>query len=142
MLPAFRATLLPLSFLSLMRFGICTTVENAPAVKAAGWDFVEERVDQLLQGMLADRDWRGAKRAKDAVLPIDAANVLVPAVLKITGPEGDPLGLNYYMKHVMQRAQKLGIKTLVFGSGGARNVPQGWDRDKARSQIVEFLQMI
>ena len=47
-----------------MKFGICTTVENSQAVKTAGWDFVEERVDQLLQGQLAEAEWKGADRAK------------------------------------------------------------------------------
>jgi D-psicose/D-tagatose/L-ribulose 3-epimerase len=125
-----------------MQFGICTTVENSPAVKAAGWDFVEERVDLLLQGLLSDSEWKGVERAKTSVLPIRAANVLVPAALKITGPNANIDRLRDYMKNVTARAAGIGIKTLVFGSGGARNVPDGFDRDRARMQIIEFLKMI
>src|SRR4051794_32250646 len=125
-----------------MQFGICTTIENSPLAKAAGWDFIEERADQLLQGILANRDWREAKRLKNAVLPIYAANVLVPPILKISGGEGDLMMLTYYMRNVTERAKKSGIKTLVFGSGGARNVPEGCDRDQAEAQIIEFLKMV
>ena len=32
----------------------------------------------------------------------------------------------------------MGIKTLVFGSGGARKVPEGFDRETARRQIIGF----
>ena len=116
-------------------------MENSAAVKTAGWDFVEERVDQLLQGLVSDAEWKGADRAKASVLPIPAANVLVPAVLKITGPEAKIDRLRDYMTTVTSRAAKIGIKTLVFGSGGARNVPDGFDRNRAREQIVEFLKI-
>lgn len=125
-----------------MRFGICTTVENSAPAKAGGWDFVEERVDLLLQGLVSDAEWQGAERAKAATLPIPAANVLVPGILKITGPDADLGKLTAYMRTVLSRAARLGMKTLVFGSGGARNVPDGWDRDKARLQIIDFLKMI
>jgi sugar phosphate isomerase/epimerase len=125
-----------------MQFGICTSVENSASAKAAGWDFVEERVDQLLQGTLGDAEWKGNERAKTSALPILAANVLVPAVIKITGPAANLDQLDEYMKKVIFRAAGIGIKTLVFGSGGARNVPDGFDRNRARAQIVEFLKMI
>jgi sugar phosphate isomerase/epimerase len=41
----------------------------------------------------------------------------------------------------VRRAKKVGIQKLVFGSGAARNVPQGWDRAKAQQQILEFSRM-
>jgi sugar phosphate isomerase/epimerase len=42
---------------------------------------------------------------------------------------------------VTSRAQKAGMKILVFGSGGARNVPEGFDRERAQTQIVAFCKM-
>src|SRR5207248_659966 len=74
-----------------------------------------------------------------APLPIPAANSLVPASLKITGPTADLDALKKYMTTVLSRAQRLGIKTLVFGSGGARNVPDRFDREKAGKQIEDFV---
>ncbi|HVT89046.1 MAG TPA: sugar phosphate isomerase/epimerase family protein [Tepidisphaeraceae bacterium] len=124
-----------------MLFGICTPVEHSAAVRAAGWDFVEERVDQLIQGLISDDQWQGGARAAKSVMPILAANVLVPPVLKITGPEADPQRLLEYMKLVVSRSANMGIKTLVFGSGGARNVPDGFDRNHAKAQIIDFLKM-
>jgi sugar phosphate isomerase/epimerase len=46
------------------------------------------------------------------------------------------------MANVLRRAGKAGCTTIVFGSGGARNVPEGWDKAKATDQIVEFGKMI
>src|SRR5690606_15307593 len=74
-------------------------------------------------------------------LPIPSANVLVPGNLKITGPDANLETLRSYMTRVLTRAAKVGIRTLVFGSGGARAVPEGFDRDIARGQIIRFLQM-
>ena len=45
------------------------------------------------------------------------------------------------MTTVLSR-KKIGIKTLVFGSGGAHNVPDGFDRNRTYTQIVDFLKMI
>ena len=122
-----------------MRFGICTQLENSATVKAAGWEFVEESVQGLFQGQVAS--WAGLTRTLTAALPIPAANMLVPGQLKITGPEADLGKLKEYMTRVLERAAQTSTKMLVFGSGGARNVPDGFDRKKAKQQIIDFANM-
>lgn len=124
-----------------MQFGICGSLDNAPAMKAAGWDYVEENVQNLLQGSLADADWQGDSRAKASSLPVLAANVLMPGQLKITGPSADRYKLLDYMNRILPRAKKIGIRTLVFGSAGSRNVPDAFDRAEAKRQIVDFASM-
>lgn len=125
-------------------FGVCTSVENAAVVKAAGWDFVEENVQGLLQGDKPEAEWTGPARLAKADLSaggVPAANCLVPGGLKITGPDASLDKLRPYMENVCRRAAKVGMKTLVFGSGGARQVPEGWDRAAAKKQIVDFIRM-
>jgi sugar phosphate isomerase/epimerase len=124
-----------------MKFGICTDVGNSPAMRAAGWDFVEENVQTRLKGRLADADWRGREEVARSALPVLVANCLVPGDLKIVGPDVDPEALRQYMTNVIRRAAAVGIKTLVFGSGAARNVPIGFDHSAAREQILDFLRM-
>jgi sugar phosphate isomerase/epimerase len=123
------------------QFGICLSVEESANAKAAGWDFVEESVQGLLKGLVSDAEWDGSARVKNSALPVRAANMLVPAALKITGSEVNPAKLGAYISNVMRRAQQLGLSVLVFGSAGARNVPEGFDRGKARGQIIDFLKM-
>ena len=120
-----------------MKFAICTSISNAAAVKAAGWEYVEENVQTLLQPAVPDGQWSDGP-AKSAVLPIPAANVLMPAALKITGPTADPQKLRHHLTTVIRRARKVGIRTIVFGSGAARNVPDGFDRKTAVQQITDF----
>jgi D-psicose/D-tagatose/L-ribulose 3-epimerase len=130
--------------LIMPQFGICTGIENAAVVRAAGWDFVEGNVQTVCMGDQDEAAWRAAGwEAKFAAagLGMPAANCLVPASLKVTGPEADLGKLRGYMTNVLRRARRLGLKTVVFGSGGARNVPEGWPGNKAWEQVLGFLQM-
>ena len=89
--------------------------------------------------MEPDERWTGRERAATSALPIRSANMLVPGALRITGPDVDEERLAAYMRVVLRRAEQLDIRTLVFGSGGARNVPDGFPCDTAAEQITEFL---
>ncbi len=123
------------------KFGIVTSVDHSAAVKAAGWDFVEELVQQYLQADVPDAQWTGPTRLAHAVLPVPASNALLPPDLKVCGPEADPAKLRAYMTKILQRAEQIGMKTIVFGSGVARTVPDGFDRDRARRQILDFVKV-
>jgi sugar phosphate isomerase/epimerase len=119
-------------------FGICTSPHQADAVRAAGWEYVEAQAQPLLQGLLPDAQWTGRAVAEACPLPIPACNVLVPGELKITGPHAGPARLSEYMGRVVRRAAIVGVRTLVLGSGVARQIPDGFDRSTAVEQIVRF----
>jgi sugar phosphate isomerase/epimerase len=121
-----------------MRFGICTSLDNAAAAKSAGWDYIEESVQAIFQGLLPDDQWQGLARVRSSPLPVPACNLLVPGSLKITGPAADLSALRQYLERAISRAAKCGTTMLVFGSGGARQVPDGFDRIKAKQQIIAF----
>lgn len=120
-----------------MQFGVCTGFKNAPTAQAAGWDFVEENVQGLLKGL--EPQWTAPE---PSVLPTPAANSMVPGNVPIVGPNVSREQLKAYMTNVLTRAPRVGLHTIVFGSGGARNVPEGFDRNKAVDQITEFLHLI
>ncbi len=124
-----------------MKFGVCAAVESADLLKVAGWDFVEEHIQNFLEPLKADDQWRGMARKRSCTLPAPVANSLVPPQLKITGPAADLGALKAYMETAIRRAQAAGMDTLVFGSGAARTVPAGFDRAAARQQILDFLKM-
>jgi sugar phosphate isomerase/epimerase len=115
-----------------MKIGICAQVEEAADARAGGFDYVEPNAQLLLRAQKPE--WSPAK----CELPVPSANVLVPPSLKIVGPSADAKRLHEYMSIVMRRAKQMGMRLLVFGSGGARNVPDGFDRDQAKKQIIDF----
>ncbi|RZM02589.1 MAG: sugar phosphate isomerase/epimerase [Sphingomonas sp.] len=125
--------------MTMAKFGICTGPDKAPAAKAAGWDYIEGNVQSMFSGGTPDAAWGVRDADRDSALPIPAANCLLPGDLKVTGPDVDAAKVDAYMANALARAGRQGTKTLVFGSGGARNVPEGFDRARAKEQIVAFL---
>ena len=114
-----------------MRFGFCTSPDRAALLQAQGWDYIE---------VSASADLQADSPPLDLPLPALAANSLVRA-LKIVGPDADPDALRTYMAGVIDRAAAAGLSVLVFGSAGARNVPDDFDRTEAMRQIVAFARM-
>ena len=47
-----------------------------------------------------------------------------------------------YVNRAFSRAKYLGVKKVVFGSSGARSVPEGFDKKKTYEQIVFFINAI
>jgi len=115
---------------------------DALAAKADGCDFLEVNIQQALRGDEEDDAWAAATPSVDSLaLPVLAANCLLPASHKPIGPAVDWGLLKRYMRRVAQRAGRLGIRYLVFGSGGARMCPEGFDWAEAQEQLVAFCRM-
>jgi len=122
-----------------MRFGCCTNINGIGAVKTAGYEYVELPVVALL-GEKPDSEFFpiGDAIAAHSIKP-EAWNILLPGDMKITGPEVDIYRINRYLHTSFARASGLGGRVVVFGSGGARRVPDGFPMKEAQVQLVEFL---
>jgi sugar phosphate isomerase/epimerase len=72
----------------------------------------------------------------------EAFNSFLPADLRVTGDGVEPDRQRRFVDTAFERVAALGARVVVFGSGGARNVPDGFDRDVAFRQIREFLARI
>src|SRR5262245_30158080 len=120
-----------------VKVGYCTSVKNLDAARAAGFDYIEVSATEIANLSDADFDATLAK-LKQAGMPTPAANLFVPQTIKVVGPEINVEQQNAHVKKVMSRLSKLGVEVLVFGSGGARRVPDGFSRDEAWKQLVDF----
>jgi D-psicose/D-tagatose/L-ribulose 3-epimerase len=60
----------------------------------------------------------------------------------VVGPEIDKKKEMEYVGKAFDRAQKLGLKTIVFGSGESRKMPDGFSKDEAFKQLVDFAKRI
>ncbi len=126
-----------------MQYGVCADPDVAPALAEAGFDFIELHVQNHLKTTASEGAFlEELPRIKAAPLPALAANCFIPGHLKITGPSVDWLALESYVTTTFERAQAAGIETIVFGSGGARQIPEGFDRDRAWKQLVQFGKMV
>lgn len=125
-----------------MLYGVCGDPEMAYAAAAAGLDFAEWSVGAALQPLEGEEAFlKTLEQMRSADVPFLAFNCFVPGDLKITGPEADMDALEEYVSTVMARAERTDAEVVVFGSGSARAVPDGFDRDRAREQLVSFASM-
>jgi len=107
-----------------MKFGVCGGPEIARIAKDCGYDYFEWSVGELLHPREDEAVFTDAlARAKSVGLPCQAANVFIPGDLKITGPAVDKQALQAFVTTALERAQKAGLKVIVFGSGCARGIP-------------------
>jgi sugar phosphate isomerase/epimerase len=126
-----------------MKIGVCTSVENAGLVRDAGFAFLEENIQNLLVPEQPDDAFAPKLKAvRNAGLPVPVANCFLPGALKCVGPDVDEKRLDAYATSAFRRAHEAGISLLVFGSGGARNIPDGFSHEKAREQFVAYVRRI
>jgi D-psicose/D-tagatose/L-ribulose 3-epimerase len=120
-----------------VQVGYCTSLKNVDAAKAAGFDYVE--VSATEAAAMTDADFAAAAaHAKQVGMPTPAANLFVPQAIKVVGPDANVEQQTAHVRKVMERLSTLGVEVLVFGSGGARRVPDGFDRAQAWTQLVDF----
>jgi sugar phosphate isomerase/epimerase len=125
--------------LAMITFGVCTSPEQASTFAAAGFTFHEVNVQSNLKPLGDDTAFAPELiRLRGAALPAPAANCLLPGSLKTCGPTVNFPDLLRYATVAMRRAAATGMQTLVFGSGAARMVPDGFPRELAWQQLLEF----
>jgi sugar phosphate isomerase/epimerase len=125
-----------------MKFGLCCNLDLAPAAADAGFDYIEMTVPGLLMPLADDAAFETMlAKLRATRLPCPVVNCFVPGDIKITGPAADPARLQQYVHTACDRARRAGVKVIVFGSGGARNIPDGFDRAAAWKQLAAFCSM-
>ncbi|MDR3709053.1 MAG: sugar phosphate isomerase/epimerase [Capsulimonadaceae bacterium] len=124
-----------------MRFGVCEGTNNLGIIVDAGYDYVELSVAGHLAPEKPESEVLPAleKALNAASIRAEAFNGFLPGDLRVTGEGVDPERQKAYVASACKRAAALGGKSIVFGSGGARQVPDGFDRNVAYRQIREFL---
>ena len=106
-------------------------------VKAAGFEFAEIGLRNAVALSDAEFDQLVA-RVKALGLPVLAAINFLPPELKVVGPDVDKAKQDEYLGRAFARAQRLGLKVIVFGSGKSRSYPAGFAPKEAFAQLVEF----
>jgi len=120
-----------------VRVGYCTNLKNLDPAKAAGFEYVELSATEIAG--LSDADFESvAAHLKQLGIPTPTANLFLPSTLKVTGPGIDPGQQMQHVHKALARLSSLGTEIVVFGSGGARRVPDGFPMDEAFKQLVDF----
>lgn len=124
----------------MMKIGYCAPSSFIKEVKEAGFDYIElplcaiaEEPEEAFEEILS--------QLKAESLPCLASNMFLPKRVRVTGKDVNLETAAAYCEKALSRAQRLGNRTVVLGSCGARNVPGGFPMEKAWRQFEEFGRM-
>ena len=121
-----------------MKTGICMSPESLSTIPQPAFDFVEANVQAFLKPEQPDEAFRPNRTlAASLTRPVLAANCFLPGDLRVTGPGVDYGRLERYADVAFRRAAQIGIGVIVFGSGGARKLPEGLSREEGLAQFIE-----
>jgi sugar phosphate isomerase/epimerase len=130
------------------RFGCCGSMispatdpvggEIVESLARFGFDYIELSLAHLTA--LPEGEFDGLqKRLERSGITCEACNNFFPPSVRLTGPEARLSAALEYANGALGRAARLGGRIVVFGSSGAKNVPQGFPVDAAWQQIRELL---
>ena len=134
-----------------MRFGCClnmvstgadgTGIENIEKLKEAGFDYVELPLAELTRLNDSERE-AIVGRLKASGISCEACNNMFPKTFRLTGQDVRMDEVLSYAEKALAIAGSIGAKSVVFGSGPAKMVPEGFPMDEGYRQVVNLLKLI
>lgn len=127
--------------LAISALGIAASVDRAAELKEAGAQFLVESVPGFLVPDKADDVFaKNLEKLASCPLPILACNSFIrPAHLRCVGADANHDQVLDWATVVFRRLQQAKGKMIVFGSGGSRQLRDGWPKEKADEQFVALL---
>lgn len=118
-----------------------TGAEHLKELAEAGYDYVELPLAEM---MALDEEAFGRlkEQIQSAGVPCEVCNNLFPKTMRLTGENAGTKEAVEYAKKAFGRAKSLGVSVIVFGSGPAKHVPEGFPMEAGRRQVVELLKEI
>lgn len=121
-----------------MKIGLCAGADQIELVKELGYDYIEPPLATI--AALPEEEFAAlGARLKRAGVRAEAFNIFFPRTIRLTGPAADLSATLTYADAALGRAAALGGQVVVFGSGGARNMPESFPPAQGWAQIVAFL---
>ena len=107
-----------------------------PHLIELGYDYAELPLAQMMD--LSEQDF-SKLRQNIHDIPVEACNNFFPAKIRLTGEEVQMERTLDYVKRATNRAAALGVRIIVLGSSGAKNIPENFPYQKAEEQFIILL---
>lgn len=121
-----------------MKIGVCGGFDRIAIAAEYGFDYIETNFRNL--AVSSEEDYQKfLSELKRNNISCEAANCFMPGDLKITGPDIDYEAIKNYLAVGYKRAAEVGIKVVVLGSGGSRNIPEGYSYKDGINDIIKFV---
>lgn len=125
----------------MVPLGICVYHEDVAWAEKAGCDYVELTVTHVRPEVSEVEFGRLKERLSAFRVRPEAWRRFLPSTVPVVGNEVDPVRVKDYLAVTLARIAELGGEVVVFGSPGARSVPQGFAPARAEEQLVQFLHL-
>lgn len=124
--------------------GIVAPIRMDSLVSISGYDVLVESVSNLVSPKtITDAQFdANLKTLRELKTPVYALNIFIPGDMKLVGPLVNEKALLEYVEKVFARCKRAGIKLIVWGSGGARRIPEGFSPAMAKLQFVELAKKV
>ncbi len=127
-----------------MKLGICGGPAQIADAKALGYDYFETAATTV--AAMTDEEFTAFAAVNDAARDgafagVLTCNGLFPGDLALVGEHADMEKIAAYLRRLIPRLQRLGVKKQVFGSGGARRCPEGADAAAVDAQLLAVAKM-
>ncbi len=124
--------------------GIVNDIENDSLLHSFGYRCIVESTNKILspRNVSEQQFTVQLQIIKKLRVPLFATNLFIPGDLKVVGPNVNEQAVLAYVEIVLQRAQEADLKMIIWGSGGSRGVPEGFDRAKAKEQFISIAKKI
>ncbi|HKZ37125.1 MAG TPA: sugar phosphate isomerase/epimerase family protein [Chryseolinea sp.] len=127
-----------------LEIGVVQDLENDSLLYAYGYRYLVESTSKLFSPKnVSDQQFETVlQKIKKLKTPLFGTNLFIPGALKVVGPVIDEKAVLSYVEIVFKRGHAAGIKMIIWGSGGSRGIPEGFDRTKAKEQFVSMARKI
>ena len=116
-------------------------IDIIPLLKTAGFDYAELSISHLCR--LDDQELQEVLLVlKESGVHAESCNNFFPPEMHLTGPGVETGLIEKYLEKVFAVCSLIGTKTIVFGSGGARNVPAGFPHTESVKQLAGVLRLV
>jgi sugar phosphate isomerase/epimerase len=124
--------------------GIVSALENDSLLYANGYSCIVEAIPKVFSPLtVSDKQFEVIlEKIKRLRTPLYAVNIFIPGELKLVGPDVKEKDIISYVAKVFQRCQAGGVKIIVWGSGGPRRIPTGFDAATAKAQFIDIAKKI
>ena len=117
--------------------GMATSLDNDSLIFASGFRLIGTTVSDLISPKITEDDFKQKlEKVKALRCSVIMCNVLFPQTLKIAGPDVEEQPVLEYLHKVSARAKQMGIRNLILGSGGARRLPDNYDKAEAMRKFA------
>ena len=107
-------------------------------IKKAGYDYVELPLNALVS--LKEDELEHVKKLLETnEIACETVNQLLPADMRIVGPNMDEAAVETYLSKAEKILHELSVKRIIFGSASSKNLAVGYPEEKAMAQTVAFL---